>query len=554
MRWQLLLVVICLGLVLSLLSYQIQTTGLCTTRIPSAGGRLGVGIVGRPDKINPLLSSANPVDQELVSLIFDGLMRYDEDGALVPAIAEEWSVSDDGKALSFNLREDVYWHDGQPVTAEDVVFTYELLQSEEFRAPENLKDLWSSVVISSSDDLMVEFALPQPYGPFLDATTLGLLPEHLLGNVPLSELTEHNFNSSPVGTGPFAVSHVINWEQTGQIRLVPDPEHWRRDIQIDTLDYFFYPDEDSLAEAFSAGAIQAVANIPGNALPQFIALPSIRLFTSPSPRISQLLFNLNESASAVVRTASGRQALSRALNRPELIDLALSGQGLPLEGPYMPLSWAYDSQAVSSIEHDPSSAAALLDELGWIMASDGSTRAKEGENLTVRLLHSNDSLDLKIAQVLAGQWGDIGVGIELTAVPQDDLIGALGEGEFDLAIVEIQPPGDPDLYDFWSQEAIVNGQNYGSWNNRRASEALESGRQLYTVDERLPFYTTFQEYFSEDLPALTLFQFVDTFALSETVQEAEVGLIEHPRERFDSLPEWFILFREVATACPEDSV
>jgi peptide/nickel transport system substrate-binding protein len=551
-RWQLLLVVICLGLVISLLSYQIQGAGLCTTRVPSTGGRLGVGMVGRPDKINPLLASSNPVDLELINLIFDGLVAYDEDGYPVPALAASWQASDDGKTLRFVLRDDVIWHDGQPFTASDVTFTYGLLQNDDFPAPESLKSLWKPVVISSTSDFAVDLILPQPYGPFLDATTLGILPAHLLEGVPADQLADHVFNKTPIGTGPFAVSQIFDWEETGQLRLIPDPERWQGDVKIDTLDYRFYPDIESVGEAFSTGAIQAISGISPEAAPEILALPLIRVFTSPGRHITQLLFNLSDSGSSLLSSPQGRRALSSATNRPLLIDEAVTGQGLPLEGPYVPGSWAFNPEVVTPIPYDPTSASAILEEMGWHLAEGTATREKEGSPLRLNLLVIDDDRSLAIAESLGRQWAEIGIEAELIVAEPDEMTTLLSEKAYDVAIVNVQTPGDPDLYDFWSQEAIVSGQNYGEWNNRRASEDLENGRQLYSVDERLPHYNSFLQAFSDDLPAFTLLQSVNSFALSETIEKADVGHFRQPRDRYDSLARWFMLYREVAVACSED--
>lgn len=554
LRWQLLLVVICLGLVLSLLSYQIQTVGLCTTRVPSTGGRLGVGMVGRPDKINPLFSEVNPIDQELASLIYDGLLRYDENGLLVPALAESWVVSDDQLTVRFELRDDISWHDGRPFTAEDVLFTYGLIQSEDLPVSDELKSLWAPVVISTTNDTTIDFTLPQPYGPFLDATTLGILPAHVLADVPVTELLDDPFNRSPIGTGPFSVSPGVDWEQTGQVRLVPNPQNWRRTIQIDTLDYRFFPDAESLAAAFKDGTIQAIAGMTPEYIPDILTLPGIRLFSSPAPQMTQLLFNSGDSASPVVRSLPGRQALAHAVNRAELIDLAVDGQGLPLEGPYTPTSWAYDEELLVPVVHDPAFASALLGEAGWVVIEGNPLREKDGEKLTLRLLFTDEGPNEAISRVLIRQWGEIGIETVLVIVDPEDMQDMLSEGQFDVALVHVDAPRDPDLYDFWSQEAIINGQNFGSWNHRLASEELERGRQLYTTDDRALHYSGFLRFFGDELPALTLYQGVDSFALSETVEQADVGLIGHPRDRYESLPDWFLLFREVSVTCPEEEL
>ncbi len=553
-RWQLLLVVICLGLVISLLSYQVQSAGECTTRVPSTGGRLGVGIVGRPDKINPLLLSNNPVDEELVNLIFDGLIRYDEEGLPAPSLAESWSVSEDGKTVSIVLRDDIRWHDGQLFSAEDVVFTYRLLQDEAFAAPAALKDLWSSVVISSTNESSIDLMLPQPYGPILDALTLGILPSHLLGDVPAGQLADHPFNSEPVGTGPLAASRIYNWEQTGNLRLVPNPDYWNRTVQIDTLDYHFYPDYEALSDAFRTGKIQAVTGIVPEVLPDILALPGVRVFTSPGNIVTQLLFNMDTDASPLTQSVSGRKALAQATDRAQLIDEANQGQGLIFDGPYIPESWAYSAETASEILFDQTAASLRLDELGWVNVEGSSTREKEGIPLTLRLLAIDNEYNRDLTAELLKQWASIGIDTELIFVPLDEISAALSERGYDAALVQVRPNADPDLYDFWSQEAIVEGQNFGVWNSRQASESLESGRQAYSIEERLPYYESFVQTYNEELPAFPLFQHIENFGLSETIEEAEIGRYHEPRDRYSSMADWFMLYREVAVTCPDDEL
>ncbi len=139
-RWQLLLAVSGFGLVFALLTFQVQTAGLCSVRVPASGGVFAEGIVGAPQYLNPLLADNNPVDRELTSLIFDGLTRY-EKGELVPALAQEWQISEDGLSVLFTLRDDLTWHDGEPVTTADVAFTYGLMQDDAFRANPALRRL-----------------------------------------------------------------------------------------------------------------------------------------------------------------------------------------------------------------------------------------------------------------------------------------------------------------------------------------------------------------------------------------------------------------------------
>jgi len=154
---------------------------------------------------------------------------------------------------------------------------------------------------------------------------------------------------------------------------------------------------------------------------------------------------------------------------------------------------------------------------------------------------------------LQRQWAEVGVDVQVeTAASLTVLRERLAERAFDVALIDVSPLSDPDLYDFWSQEAIIRGQNYAGWNNRRASEALEGARQLWRVDERRPYYDTFLRLFSSDLPALTLYQHIDTYALSPEVNRVEIGEIDHPRERYETFANWFLLYRDVTVSCPPE--
>jgi peptide/nickel transport system substrate-binding protein len=554
LRWQLLLAALALGLVLSLLSFQSQASGLCTTRVPAAGGTFVEGIVGAPLAINPLLSDNYPVDRELASLVFDGLTRYDETGELVPALAQSWQVSEDGLTVRFELRPDVTWHDGEPFTAGDVVFTYGLLQDEAFPGSDGLKRLWQAVDIKQIDTTSVEFTLPEPYAPFLEATTRGILPSHRLAGVSAAALPESPFNIAPVGTGPFMIESGQDWLSSGRLRLSLNPVYWRRGTRISTFEFRFFPDDDTLVQAFERGEIQAINHVSAAALPQVAAIPGVRLFSAAAPRATMLLFNESEDASPALDSANERKALASGLDREKLIDDVLNGQGVMLEGPYLPSSWAFHPELLTHYQFQPVSASVTLEAAGWLLPGADAVRQLDGSPLTLRILGLADPVQRALAEAIARMWREIGVDASLNLVEDGRALqAALAERAFDVALVEVTPPNDPDLYDFWSQEAIIRGQNYAGWNRRRASEALESGRKLWTIEERRPYYDAFLTYFDQDLPALTLYQDVTTYALSSAVYTADIGLVSSPRDRYRTIEDWFLLFRDVTISCPAEA-
>jgi peptide/nickel transport system substrate-binding protein len=320
---------------------------------------------------------------------------------------------------------------------------------------------------------------------------------------------------------------------------------------LDTLAFRFYPDGAALEAAFEDDQIQAITWISPEDVADLGAVPGMKMYTSPSPRFAELIFNLTDSAAPALRTLNVRQALAEALDREVVADAALWGQAIPLEGPYLPSSWAYNPSLLTNYTYQLDQAASRLNDEGWILQEGANLRQKEGDTLSLRLLIGDTPQQLAIAAELARQWAELGVNIELKPVNPSRLQAELGTIEFDVALLDVEPLGDPDLYDFWSQEAIVRGQNYSGWNNRRASEALETARNLLLPEERRPYYEAFLRYLDEDLPALTLFQYVDTYGISETVHELSIGLINVPRDRYKTFDEWFLLFKDVSVACPE---
>ncbi len=550
-RWQFLLAASGFAVVIALLSFQVQSAALCTETVPSSGGSITVGLVGRPVTLNPLLSDGLPVDTTLNDLIYDGLTATDREGFPQPALAESWTYSEDGLTMRVVLRDDALWHDGQPVTSADVAFTYGLLQDESFTGNAGAAALWQTVTIDVVDDLTIDFTLTQPFAPFAEALNRGILPAHLLSDAPAGDLAGSDFNQSPVGTGPFRAAPGQNWVQTGQLTLLPNPDYWQEPTQIASVTYQFLPDDVAMLEGFASGELLALEDVAAVLTPDVATFDDIRLFSDRVPRYSSLLFNLSSEGTPGIGDLAVRQSLAETVDREALVDTVLSGQGIIFDGPYLPESWAYSPQFLTVYESQPLSATVRLDQAGWTLPDGGMVRQAAGTPLVLRLVTLDDPTQVALAEAIAERWREIGVGVELVVTPDPTALReALSARAFDVALVDIVPPGDPDLYDFWSQEAIVRGQNYAGWNNRRASEALENGRQLLDPAERLPYYEAFLRQFDADLPAFTLFQHVQTLGISDTIEQVQIGRLDRPRDLFRTLPQWFMLYRDVTVACP----
>ena len=218
LRWQILVVVLTLIVVAILLLAQqpIQNPILPE---PASGGIYTEALVGSFGRLNPLLDLNNPADRDIDRLLFSGLIKFNSNGNPLPDLAESWGVSADGTTYNITLRANAEWHDGMPVTSADVLFTISLLRSENSAFPADVRSMWDQVEITQLDDKNIKFTLPEPFVPFLDFLTFGILPQHLLETLTADQLASTDFNLAPVGSGPYKFDHltVDNGQITGVV-------------------------------------------------------------------------------------------------------------------------------------------------------------------------------------------------------------------------------------------------------------------------------------------------------------------------------------------------
>ncbi len=541
-RWQLLIAtvgVVFLGVVLGYLAL-----GTNSVERPDFGGTYTEGVAGRPNAINPIFSQYNDIDRDLTSLVFTGLTSADENGTLKPDLAKSWSVSPDGLIYTFTLRADVVWQDGAPFNADDVLYTLHAIQDPAYKGPPDLGAFWRTVAITVIDPTTVRFQVTQPYAPFLDYTTIGILPAHLLKDVAPGDLFQNPFNRHPIGTGPFQLTEITG----DHVLLDANPRFYGARPYLSRIQFKLYPDYESVFTAYTRDEIEGIARILPAYLPKARTLPHLTLYNARVAGYTLIYLNLSK---APFTDKSVRQALLYAIDRQRLITDQLNDQGLLAASPIEPGTWAYDS-AVPQYAFDPDKAKSLLESAGWKDTNGDGIREKDQAVLTIALTTSDDPAHVALANEIVKAWQAVGVKASVQAVPNSLLVqNILRPRQFDAVIYDWRTlSNDPDQYENWHQTQIPVGnslgQNYGGLNDRDISEALETARKTTDQAKRAELYTRFQELFADRVPALLLYYPVYTYGVDSRVRGVQLAPMLAPSDRFRNIAQWYLKTRRVA--------
>ncbi|MBN1148070.1 MAG: peptide ABC transporter substrate-binding protein [Anaerolineales bacterium] len=547
LRWQFVVVVLALIAIGALLLTQQQTLlpGIETVDEPASGGVYTEALVGSPGRWNPLLDTYNSVDYDVDRLIYSSLMRFDHRGLPYFDLAQDMGISQDGKRYSFAIRPEAVWHDGEPVTSEDIIFTVELMQNEAIPLPDDLKDFWGQVSILAINDKTLQFTLPEPFAPFLDYLTFGVLPRHLLQDVALQDLADAAFNLKPVGSGPFRFeSLIVEDEKIAGLVLAAFQDYYREKPFIEKVVFRYFPDSASALAAYQQGEVVGISKITPDVLPQALKEAGLNLFTGRLPRLGLVYLNLANPKTPFFQDVAVRRALLMGINRRWIVDRIFGGQAILADGPIFPESWAY-YEGVERVPFDLDAAVTMLKEAGYtIPAEGGGVRSKEGIALAFEMAYPDEEIYTDIAEQIRRDWAKLGVEVRLMPVPYEELLADyLDPRTYEAALVELNlgRSPDPDPYPFWHQAQITGGQNYSQWDDRQVSEYLEQARVIDDLDERARRYRNFQVRFSAELPALPLFYPVYSFGLDKQINGASMGPLYDPSDRFTTIASWYLI-------------
>lgn len=534
--WSLVVAVILVGIAAQFILSSRSFTEIAAT----GGGTYAEGVIGSIDSLNPLQASTSS-EVAASRLMFSSLYRYDEAGRLSPDIVEHASVSEKGDVYTLKLREDVVWHDGRKLTADDVVFTIQTIKNPESRSRPSLQANWKDITVERLNQYTVKFILP-PYAAFAHALTFPIVPKHLLSSMPAGAIPESAFASAPVGSGPFVFRLLQNTDLVSlhrTVHMTANADYYKSIPRLSRFELNAYPDEASLGEALKRREVTAGADIRGSTAR---ALEG-DLFDLKSYALSNGVYLLINTAKEPFADVKVRRALQAGIDT-KLVRDAIGGNVPALELPVLP-SHLPDQKLPAAPKYNPNRAIQLLDEAGWKLSGD--KRIKGDNTLEIELTTiKGEQFEAAIDEITDQLHG---LGIKVTKRVIDDRQpnsnfrqNVLQQRNYELLIYELPIGADPDVYAYWhSSQLGTSGYNFTNYSNGVSDAALVSARDRINADLRAAKYVTFIEQWLSDAPSIGLYQQVFTYAVNRNATALKDGAeLVMAADRYSNVQQWTV--------------
>ncbi|MBI3083278.1 MAG: peptide-binding protein [Candidatus Omnitrophica bacterium] len=466
---------------------------------PAAGDAIVVGSIGDASRLLPILATDSS-SGDIVGLLFNGLLKYNERLEIVGDLAESWAVSDDGLTLTFVLRPNVRWHDGAPVSAADVRFTYEKLVDPSVHTPYSSGyELVKSVELV--DERTVRISYREPFAPALESWMMGLIPKHLLEQ---EDLNTTKFLRHPIGHGPY---RFVKWKTGELIELRANPDYFEHRPYIDRYLYRIIPDQATLFLELLTSGVDQTGLTPLQYRRQ-TAGPFIertyRKFRYPSFGFTYLGYNLQDERFRDVRV---RRAINQAIDKQAIIDGVLYGLGAVATGPYPKESWACDP-SVTPAAHDPAAASALLAEAGWVDRDQDGWLDRDGRPFRFTILtNQGNEVRRQVAELVQQQLAAIGIDVKIKVIEWSTFVHEfIDKRRFEAVLLGWGLSRDPDLYDLFHSSKTKEGEyNFVGYASPEVDQLLEQGRRTFDREIRRRIYHEVHRRLYDDQPYTFLF-------------------------------------------------
>ncbi len=494
---------------------------------PVNGGSYVEASIGDASFLNPLLAT-DSASNDINGNVFNGLVKYDKDINLVGDLAEHWEIADGGRKITFHLRKDVLWHDREPFTSADVLFTYKTLINPKIRTA-FASDYQLVASAETPDAYTFRVTYKEPFAPALESWGMGIIPKHIYEG---HDVNTFEANRHPIGTGPFMFKE---WVPDEKIILVANPNYFRGRPPIDRYVYRIIPDMSVQFLELRQGTLGGMTPTPDqyNGYPEFFE--SYDKYHYPAFRYDYVAFNLLNPMFTDVRV---RRAISESINRKEIIEGVYQGLAVPATGPFPPTSWAYNPD-VPRTPYDLANAKKLLADAGWTDHDNDGILDKGGKPFEFTLsTNQGNKVRESMAQVIQNSLAKIGIRMNIRIVEWSVFIHKyVDERQFDAVLLAWNLSRDPDCHPIWHSSNTKVGQyNFVNYKNSEVDRLIEEGRRTFDVERRKTIYRKIHELIANDVP----YAFLVVPESLPVVHKKFIGVHQAPAGIGWNFDKWFI--------------
>ncbi len=512
-------------------------------RVPLEGGAIAEGIVGTPRFVNPVLASS-PADLDIVALVYSGLMRKNGVTGPIPDLAEKYEVATDGLKYTFTLKDNVYFHNGERVTTDDVIFTIDQVKNSVITSPQKVN--WEGVSVAKIDDRTLEFSIRQPNPNFLENATLGIMPKALWSEEPL-ELNAAN--TAPIGSGPYKIKDVAK-EDSGVIdayQLVTFEQFALGKPYIPEINFRFYPNEEELVSAFEGGAVNQISSLTP-AVAASLKEKGYRISRAALPRVFGLFFNQNQNQLFLDKSVT--RAIHDAIDKERLVREVLQGYGTVIDSPIPPNVAVYTktAEAKGTREEILAKVKENLEKSGWKLGDNGileKTATVNKKKTTVPLqfaIATSNAPELAAAaERIRQDLAEVGMQVEVKTFESGNLNqNVIQPRQYDALLFGQIVNRESDLFAFWhSSQRKDPGQNIAMYTNAQADKLLEEAFAPSHPEARARKYAGFENEIKKDLPAVFLYNPDFIYVIDGNLEGLRLDHITAPSDRFANIYSWF---------------
>jgi len=537
---RLLLLILAIVILITLIYLPFSVARHSTVPAPDFGGSYTEGLIGAPQFINPLLVQANDADRDLAKVFYPGLLKHDSQSNLIPDLAESYQISDNGLEYTFTLKKDIKWHDGQPLTTEDIIFTIKILQNNDYGSIQRIN--WQGIEVEKINDLVVKLKLKNKYAQFINNTTTGILPKHLWERVKPGIFALSELNLNPIGSGPYKIKK-IGKDNQGIIRsfeLTAFEDFYNSKPFIKNITFRFYDSEDQLISAYNNSHIQGLSFISPEKLKNIKFAQRVKTKQLKLPRFFAVFFNQNQTK--LLTEKNVRLALNYGTDKNELVEKILKNNGLAINSPL--LREFTENNVSQKYSYDKEFAKQILENSNWKDTDGNGVREKNKEELALKITTVPELA--KTVEILKKQWKEIGFKIEIKMETFAEIQSTIKSREYEILLFGEVQGLNFDPFSFWhSSQKKDPGLNLALYDNKSADKILEESRQILDPSERQKKDYDFERILLEDAPAVFLYSPYYLYLPASKIKGGDLSILSLPSDRFDNLAQWYIETKRV---------